>query len=72
VRALAHGGRRAIAENAPLSVETAVLLTPTPIRFVAMDPGTWVALFAALPATVVAVVVPWATFRFAMRQDQVR
>jgi hypothetical protein len=37
-----------------------------------MDPGTWVALFAALLATVVAVVVPWATFRFAMRQDQVR
>jgi hypothetical protein len=37
-----------------------------------MDAGTWVALFAALLATVVAVVVPWATFRFAMRQDQVR
>jgi hypothetical protein len=45
---------------------------PTPIRFVAMDAGTWVALAAALLATVVAVVVPWATFRFAMRQDQVR
>lgn len=37
-----------------------------------MDAGTWVALFAALLATVVAVVVPWATFRFAMRQDHVR
>jgi hypothetical protein len=37
-----------------------------------MDAGTWVALLAALLATVVAVVVPWATFRFAMRQDQVR
>ena len=37
-----------------------------------MDAGTWVALFAALLATVVAIVVPWATFRFAMRQDQVR
>jgi hypothetical protein len=37
-----------------------------------MDAGTWVALVAALIAAIVAVAVPWFTFRFAMRQDHVR
>ncbi len=37
-----------------------------------MDAGTWVALVAAFLATVVAVAVPWFTFRLAMRQDHVR
>jgi hypothetical protein len=37
-----------------------------------MDAGTWVALLASLLAATVAVVVPWAAFRFAMRQDHVR
>jgi hypothetical protein len=37
-----------------------------------MDAGTWVALIAALLATVIAVVVPIMTFRFALQQDHVR
>lgn len=37
-----------------------------------MDAGTWVALIASLLAATVAVVVPWAAFRFAIRQDHVR
>jgi hypothetical protein len=36
-----------------------------------MDAGTWVALVAAFLATVVAVAVPWFTFRLALRQDHV-
>ena len=36
-----------------------------------MDAGTVVALIAALLATLVAVIVPWQAFRFAMRQDHV-
>jgi hypothetical protein len=37
-----------------------------------MDASTAVALTAALLATIVAVFVPWFTFRFAMQQDRVR
>ena len=44
---------------------------PMPVRFAAMDAGTVVALIAALLATSVAVIVPWVTFRFALRQDHI-
>ena len=37
-----------------------------------MDASTAVALIAALLAAIVAVIVPWATFRLALRQDNDR
>jgi hypothetical protein len=76
--AASHGGRRrrtpiVLPQIMRRSLREQPSCSPRrPIRFVAMDAGTWVALVAALLATVVAVAVPWATFRFAMRQDQVR